>query len=32
MDEDSSGRGQPRMGGWLGDFEELVAHDGDPDE
>lgn len=31
MDEDSAGRGQPRMGGWLGDYEDLVGHEGDPD-
>jgi len=32
MDEDASGRGQQRIGGWLGDFEELVAHDGETDD
>ena len=31
MDEDSAGRSQPRMGGWLGDYEELVGHENDPD-
>ena len=31
MDEESAGRGQPRMGGWLGDYEDLVGHEGDPD-
>ncbi len=28
MDEGRLGRGQPRMGEWLGDFEDLVGHDG----
>jgi len=31
MDEDSAGRGQQRMGGWLGDYEELVGHENEPE-
>ena len=30
MDEDGVGR-QQRMGGWLGDYEDLVGHDGEAD-
>lgn len=26
MDEGRLGRGQPRMGEWLGDYEDLVGH------
>jgi hypothetical protein len=29
MSDDNGGRGQPRMGGWLGDFEDLVGHEAD---
>ena len=29
MDEGRLGRGQPRMGEWLGEFEDLVHHEGD---
>ena len=28
MDEGRLGRGQPRMGEWLGDLEDLVHHEG----
>ncbi len=28
MDEGRLGRGQPRMGEWLGDYEDLVGHEG----
>lgn len=27
MSDDNLGRGQPRMGGWLGDYEDLVGHE-----
>ena len=29
MNEGRRGRDQPRMGEWLGDFEDLVHHEGD---
>jgi hypothetical protein len=29
MSDDKVGRGQARMGGWLGDYEDLVSHDDD---
>jgi hypothetical protein len=28
MDEDRRGRGQGRLGSWLGDYEDLVQHEG----
>lgn len=31
MDEGRLGRGQPRMGEWLGDLEDLVRHEGGDD-
>jgi len=27
MDDDAVGHGQARLGGWLGDYEDLVGHD-----